>query len=336
MQPAVQHNPSPIFKGGLYHPTPVATLHAETGVNFDLYMLIPSRNSKHFILFKSASIDLSPQKRWELITNGVKTLYVRDSDTEKYVDYVDRTLGRKLASDKTSPQEKSKILYTTTTELMKASFVRPDSPILLKANKAAVTHTVSTLSAEPRMLRTLASMFSLDYSLYTHSVNVSTLATGLLLEIQNLPQNEVRDIAMGFLLHDIGKSRIPIKILQKPDNLSAEETKEIRKHPEYGVQLMKIMKGMPRRSLDIIMNHHEKLNGSGYPRHLTAENISLESRICAAADVFDALTSHRVYKPAVTGYEAMKFITDRMSHEIDRDIVHVLIKLLGPNETRFV
>ena len=320
----------------IFHPAPLATLRPDMGASFELYLGLPGRGGVRYLLYKSADIEFTDKKRRELIENGVKTLYVRDEEASEYYTYVDRTVGQVLASDKISPAEKSAVLYETSQSLIKSTFERPESPLIMSANKKVVAHTVSSITAEPVMLRTMVSLFSYDYSLFSHSVHVSVLGTGLALETESWSPDEVRDIAMGFLLHDIGKSRVSPDILRKPGMLSPFEIRQIERHPELGVDLMSQHPGIRPQAIEIIRNHHERLDGSGYPHHLPSQAIPLESRICSVADVFDAFTSHRVYKPAMTGYEALRTILGKMMHELDDEIVHLLIHRLGPNAGRMV
>jgi HD-GYP domain-containing protein (c-di-GMP phosphodiesterase class II) len=315
----------------IFHPAPLATLRPESGAHFELYLALPGRSMPRYILYKASGIDFTEKKRVELIENGVKTLFVKDEDAADYYHYVDRTIGKVLASEHTPPQEKSRILYDTSQALIKSTFDRPESPLLMSTNQRMVTHTVETITAEPAMLRTMVSLFAMDYSLYSHSVHVSVLGTALLLEVGSYREEDVRDIAMGYLLHDIGKSRIEPQILNKPGMLSPWEIKQIERHPDFGVGLMQPHPIIRPQALDIIHDHHERLNGNGYPRRLSSSSISLETRICSVADVFDAFTSHRVYRPALSGYEAMRYILSKMSDDLDDEILHLLIHRLGPN-----
>ncbi|MFZ5432382.1 MAG: HD-GYP domain-containing protein [Calditrichota bacterium] len=297
---------------------------------------MPWRRGTRYLLYKAADTELSAQKRRELMENGVTTLYVRDDDAGVYYEFVDRTVGQVVASEKISMEEKSKVLYQTSQALVKSTFERPQSPMLIATNEKIVTHTVSMLVAEPTVLRTMVSLFAFDYSLYTHSVHVSVLATGLLLDLDKRPADNLRDLAMGFLLHDIGKSRVPSDILRKPGMLTPWEIRQMEKHPEHGSSLMQHHEKIHPRALEIIHDHHELLDGSGYPRHLSRDSLSLETRICSVADVFDALTSHRVYKPAMRAYDAIQSMLTRMKGKLDQEIVQHLIHQLGPNATRAV
>jgi HD-GYP domain-containing protein (c-di-GMP phosphodiesterase class II) len=336
--PNVQPNPflTPVIERplGIFHPAPLATLRPNSGAHFELYLAVPTRAGVQYLLYKAAEIEFTDKKRLELMENGVTTLYVSDQDAGVYYEFVDRTVGEVLRSATVPPQEKSRVLYETSSSLIKSTFERPESPLVMSTNQRVVTHTVSAISAEPAMLRTLVSMFTFDYSLYSHSVHVSVLGSGLLLEMGDATETEVRDLAMGLLLHDIGKCRVPPDIIRKPGLLSPWEIKQIERHPEHGVGLMQHHEVIRPQAIEVIRDHHELLDGSGYPHHLSGKNIPVETRICSAADVFDALTSHRPYKPAMTGYDALRLMLDRMSSKLDDEILHLLIHRLGPNARR--
>lgn len=320
----------------IFHPAPLATLEPEKGAHFDLYLAIPTPTGQRYVLYKSSELDFTRERCNYLLDRGVKNLYIADQDAPAYFEFVDRTLSEKLNAPDVTPARRSQILYTTTSALVQATFNRPDSPVLIKTNKTLVEHTLQTISNDPRIVRTMVAAFASDYSLYTHSVNVSTLATGLLLEMKLGENKSITDIAMGYLLHDIGKTRVPSEVLMKTGILTKQELSEIERHPLYGVDLMQSHESIGPAALSIIRTHHEKLDGSGYPYRLAADKIPLETRICSAVDIFDALTSNRPYKKAMSGFDAIRLIMNHMSHELDKDIVSQMIHLLGPKRTAAV
>jgi HD-GYP domain-containing protein (c-di-GMP phosphodiesterase class II) len=328
---AVPLTPAVETYDGLFHPAPVATLQPNSGCHFALYLALPWRTGQRYLLFKAAHIDLTEKKRRELLENGVKTLYVRDDEAGDYFEYVDNTVGQVLVSDTYSPQEKSHVLYETSHALVQSTFEKPESPAVMAANQKVVTHTVTALVNEPRMLRTMVALFAYDYSLYTHSVHVSVLGTGLLLDMNHRTPDNLRNLALGFLMHDIGKSRVAPTIVRKAGMLTPWESKQMEQHPEFGVDLMQPHAMMTPEALDIIMAHHEHLDGSGYPRHLEAAALSDAVKICSVVDIYDALTSHRVYKPALRAFDAIRLIRDKMAAQIDDEILQLLIYKLGPN-----
>ncbi|MBC7332195.1 MAG: HD-GYP domain-containing protein [Synergistetes bacterium] len=165
-----------------------------------------------------------------------------------------------------------------------------------------------------------------DYT-FVHSVNVAMLATLFALEF-SYSKDELRLIAKGALLHDLGKLKIPASIINKPGPLTPEEFEEIKKHPVYGVELA-ISSGEDNEDvISIISQHHEWFSGRGYPRGLGDGSISFMARIISVVDVFDALTTDRPYKSKMLSYEAVS----KMLHE---GAVHFDPKILSKFITRF-
>ncbi len=166
-----------------------------------------------------------------------------------------------------------------------------------------------------------------------HSVDTSILSTfiGVLL---NLPSKKLEALALGALLHDIGKTKIPNEILNKPGVLNEQEFAIIKKHPIISMRKLRHANCYERDIIDIAMQHHEKINGKGYPYHLTEDLINPLAKIVAVADVYDALTSVRPYKKAYKPHIAYKIMKLTSSNEFDNDILntffnHVAIYPIG-------
>lgn len=136
------------------------------------------------------------------------------------------------------------------------------------------------------------------------------------------------DLLNAAPMHDIGKIGVPDAILQKPGPLTAEEWEIMRQHPEFGAEIIGEQESsMLRMARAVALGHHEKWNGSGYPLGLSGEQISLEARIVALADVFDALTSVRPYKKAWTPEDAMKHIQSQSGQHFDPALVELFVPL---------
>ncbi len=136
------------------------------------------------------------------------------------------------------------------------------------------------------------------------------------------------DLLNAAPMHDIGKIGIPDAVLQKPGPLDTEEWKIMRQHPEFGAEIIgEHESGMLRMARAVALGHHEKWDGSGYPLGLTGEQISLEARIVALADVFDALTSVRPYKKAWAPEDAMKHIQSQSGKHFDPTLVELFVPL---------
>ena len=122
-----------------------------------------------------------------------------------------------------------------------------------------------------------------------------------------------RALASGGLLHDIGKLSVPDEILKKPGPLTESEYEVVRAHPERGRALLRELGGFDAAVLDLVLAHHERLDGSGYPHGRPASQLSVDVRILGVCDVYDALLSPRVYRPAWTHERALEFLRGKPS-----------------------
>ncbi len=143
-----------------------------------------------------------------------------------------------------------------------------------------------------------------------------------------LARGRLRGLALGGLLHDMGKLAVPAAVLQKPGPLDDAEFAEIRKHPQAGVRLLRDVGGFGDGVLRLVHDHHERLDGSGYPRGLVGDELDVETRILAVCDVYDALVSDRVYRAAWTPERALGLLRDATQY--DPACVAALEAVLAP------
>ncbi len=159
-----------------------------------------------------------------------------------------------------------------------------------------------------------------------HTQRVTQMAVALAKEM-NFSEEELQHIRRGALLHDIGKISIPDRILRKPGPLTPEEWAIMRQHPERAYEILSPIEYL-RPALDIPYAHHERWDGSGYPRGLKGEEIPLAARLFAVVDVYDALTSNRPYRQAWPQEKALKFIESKAGKWFDPEVVRVFLKLV--------
>jgi putative nucleotidyltransferase with HDIG domain len=162
---------------------------------------------------------------------------------------------------------------------------------------------------------------------YFHSLNVSVLAMMLAKEM-DLGKAEIALIGMGALFHDIGKTRVPDKILRKLDPLTPAEANFLAEHPRYGEEIARTMK-LPAPVIDIILHHHENMDGTGYPDHQDEKSISRLARIVAIANVFDNLCNHANPAKSMTPYEAVSIMFTKHRKQFDPAALSVFIHCMG-------
>ena len=141
-----------------------------------------------------------------------------------------------------------------------------------------------------------------------------------------LSPDQLRDLRVAGSLHDLGKVAVPLEILTKPGRLTELEFSLIKTHPQVGYDILKPLK-LPEQINQIILQHHERLDGSGYPQHLEGRDILLEARILGVADVVEAMCSHRPYRPALGLDLAFEEISRHRGKIYDPEVVDTCIKL---------
>ncbi|MCX5693546.1 MAG: HD domain-containing protein [Candidatus Omnitrophica bacterium] len=161
---------------------------------------------------------------------------------------------------------------------------------------------------------------------YTHSPNFSKLVCALGVEI-HLSEKQLESLKYASLLHDAGKADIPIEILTKTTKLTADEYDIIKKHPAKGAQILRPLQIL-RPAIPIIMYHHEKYNGTGYPSHLKGGQIPLGARIMSVADAFEAMVYGRPYRQRMDIASAIKEVKKQSGTQFDPKIVEVFLRVI--------
>lgn len=185
---------------------------------------------------------------------------------------------------------------------------------------ASVTRNVHALISLVR-LKTVD-----DYT-YMHSVAVCALMTALGRELK-LSDTEIKQAGLAGLMHDMGKAGIPLQILNKPGSLTDNEFDVIRQHPQLGHDMLLKANISDAVTLDVCLHHHEKMDGSGYPEHLSGDQMTVFAKMGAICDVYDAVTSTRAYKPAWEPGMALKRMASWGGH-FDPDVFKAFVKSLG-------
>lgn len=205
-----------------------------------------------------------------------------------------------------------------------------------KMGKIIDTHSAKTLVAElaNNIVENLdASMWltqlkSRDEYTAIHSLNVCVLSLTFGRSL-GLSIHELEELGLGALLHDIGKMQVPLEILNKPGRLTTEEFEIMKSHPAKGYEMLLQDKTLSPEVLNIVRSHHERLNGQGYPDKLADTNISYFTRIVTIVDVYDAVTSDRVYHDGMTPHEALKKLYEWMPDNFDTELMQAFIKTIG-------
>ncbi len=185
-----------------------------------------------------------------------------------------------------------------------------------------------SVSRNPGALISLARLKTADDYTYMHSVAVCALMIALSKQL-GLSEQETRRAGIAGLLHDLGKALMPMEVLNKPGKLTDEEFAIIKKHPEEGHRLLFGNPGADEVMLDVVLHHHEKIDGTGYPKGLKGEEISLFAKMGAVCDVYDAITSNRPYKAGWPPSESLRKMAEWAKGHFDQRVFQAFVKSLG-------
>lgn len=246
--------------------------------------------------------------------NGIEELYIEDE--------ISRGIIVKDILHEETRQEAGIIVRTLMNDYAFTNLINVDRV------KEIVEKIIEELLKNDDILINLAEIRSVDDYTFEHSINVClfSLISGIGLGY-NTPR--LKDLGAGALLHDIGKMRISEQILKKPSRLSVDEFEEIKKHTIYGYEILKKCPGVSMVSSFIAIGHHERFDGSGYPLQLKGENIHQCARIVAVADVYDALTSNRVYRKKLKPHEVVEYMVSTGAQHFDKDILDTFLKYVA-------
>nr|WP_295971882.1 HD domain-containing phosphohydrolase [uncultured Bacillus sp.] len=190
----------------------------------------------------------------------------------------------------------------------------------VKEFKGIIRNMLSEVKKNRELMSLLSDICIHDSYIFTHSLNVSLYALAIGMEM-GLAEPQLEMIGLGALLHDIGKVTVPTEILMKPGHLTDDEFAIIKAHTSNGFELLRKTYTLPLLVAHCAYQHHERLDGSGYPRGIIGKDIHLFAQIIAVADVFDAVTSNRVYRTAMLPHEGLELLYSGMGKQFQEKIV---------------
>ncbi len=257
----------------------------------------------------------------------------QSSDQTKGVEFIDTVILNVDDIYDESAEEtirKGKQLHESTCDYVDEIFetLNKGGQLDIDSVKIVVSEIVETIITNPDTMIWLSQLKDKDEYTTIHSINVCILSLTFGRTI-GLTESELNVLGLGALLFDIGKSKIPDDILKKPAALTENEFMLMKAHAFLGYVTLEGSKKIPEESLEIILNHHERLNGKGYPNGRHGDEISRLTRIVSIVDVFDAMTSDRCYQDAFQPQHALSELYNMAPDELDQDLVEGFIKCIG-------
>ena len=315
-----------------YRPINLKLLGSSGADYFDIYHKTSSLRSVLYLKLADSILEQNDKVKQHLKSGDTKgEFFVREEDLFRYQLQATQTL-REIARDSTIPfQEKSQIVYDVSKSIMKEFFEHNASKEILRSSEEVMEIMQECFKNSKSEFFSITQVTHKDYSTYTHSVNVGLYCMTYGVKV-GLSSGDIRELGLGGILHDVGKSKISPAILDKNGFLTDEEFEEAKKHAPYGGELLFDMNCYGQNVVDMANQHHEKFKGGGYPEELAGEEISYFSRICKVMDVYDALTSRRTYRNLANPFDTLSLMKRNMTDEFDPAILDSFIKFMGPEQ----
>lgn len=221
-------------------------------------------------------------------------------------------------------------IYSNTRNYLRKSHddVRHNKGVDVSRAKNLVHELADNIMVSPNAMMWLTHLKKRHEYTLTHSINVCILALTFGRYLK-LDKSQLELLGLGALLHDIGKLRIPPEILDKPGKLTDAEFEIMKSHPVEGHKILKTDGNMPLDALDIVLHHHERINGKGYPAQLNKEQITRLTKLTSIVDVYDAITSDRCYHDGISPYKALQNIYSWTSGHFDKEYVEEFMGCMG-------
>lgn len=265
----------------------------------------------------SSPLAMIPRKRE---TDKLARIFRQANGNERYpvVTSIEEELG-------SCRESRSDVLDVVTNVLDQ---LKAGQTIKVQSVRKVVNGMIASIVRNPDAFFWLTRLKNKDTYAYSHCVDACGLAVAFGRHL-GFSKPELENLAVGALLFDIGKLQLPDELLKKPGRLTDKEYALTRRHVEFGVQMVSDMEGCNDDIVSIVLNHHERHNGNGYPRGIPGHDIPVNGRIAALVDCYDAITSERPYSTAVSAYDAIQLIYEWRGKDFQTDMVEQFIQCIG-------
>lgn len=264
----------------------------------------------------NANIPLTEMMINRLHKLGISYVYIHDPLSDDIE--LDSTISDELRIESTKKIENAFVQFQNEDVHLRWLSLEKSAPQL----KGIIQSLLKQLKQNNDVLSLLTDVFSYDEYIFTHSLNVTmySLAIGTNL---GLEKKQLDLLGLGALLHDVGKMVVPHQILDKPERLTDEEYELIKQHTTAGYEILRVVPNIHSVVAICALQHHERMNGSGYPKGILGKDMHLYSKIIAISDVFDAVTSNRVYRQAMLPHQGLELLYSGSGKLFDPKLVEI-------------
>ena len=267
------------------------------------------------------------------VGDGVPTAVEARQETEKQVEQFAASTRPAAPEPRVSladEMRRAQATFGEATRIIKGIMedIRLGRQIEVATAKPTVEKIAASVLRNSNAMMTMRRLKNIDDYTFLHSVSVCAMLTSFA-KVVEMDLQAIHDLALGALLHDVGKMRVVNAVLNKPAKLTDDEYRHMKSHVVLGSDIIRQLPGVPSLALEPLELHHERFDGSGYPKGLKGEAIPLVGRMTAIVDVYDAITSDRVYRRAMSPAAAVQKLFEWSQFHFDPALVQVFLKSIG-------
>ncbi|MBP0725625.1 HD-GYP domain-containing protein [Bacillus sp. RG28] len=270
----------------------------------------------------NANVPLTEMMINRLHILGISFVYIQDPLTEDI--QIEKTISDELRIESTKKIEDTFLKFQNEESHLRWLSLEKSTSQL----KGIISSLLKELKENKDMLSLLADVICYDEYIFSHSLNVTMYALSIGINL-GFSQKQLDLLGLGALLHDVGKMVVPLSILEKPGRLTDDEYEQIKLHTTAGYEILRTVPNIHSVAAICALQHHERLNGSGYPHGISGKEMHQYSKIIAIADVFDAVTSNRVYRQAMLPHEGLELLYSGSDKLFDSSLIQTFRESLS-------
>ncbi|TWT87901.1 HD-GYP domain-containing protein [Neorhodopirellula pilleata] len=302
----------------------VSTISPTASIGADLYCRID--NSDRAQLYRGADYPMKPEDLNRLRSRGVHQLFIERESRARYQDYL-RELAQGGGDESASGEHRAAALNEVVLDVLESSFKKKDTNDSIDAASQLGAIAANLVTRSDFAAGDLFRVLHHDYATFTHSANVAYYC-GILATELGYAKSDVETIIAGGLLHDLGKLEIPDAILCKPGRLDEDEFNAVKRHPKTGFLQLCHREDICEGQLMMVYQHHERLDGNGYPVGITGDEIHPWGKLCAVVDIYEAVTSQRPYRTPMTRQQAIDLLRRESGKALEMEVVECWISII--------
>jgi HD-GYP domain-containing protein (c-di-GMP phosphodiesterase class II) len=297
-----------------------------TGV--DLYVNDGTRSEP--VLLCSKNFEVSTERLERLVEQSTCRLLVRSGDFARVGRILQGQLDSLLTNSGIPSEERIALLQTAVATEIETCYRLVSCEKFVAAAQRIAKQLCSLVYDSPVLPRPLFQLLRHDAATFTHVTNVTTYAVLLAKELGTFEPDEVQQIAVAALLHDVGKRHVPVEILNKPAKLTPSEREIIERHPRDGYIDLLEQDYLTEPQRLVAYQHHERIDGRGYPVGIDGDEIHPWAKLTAVIDVFEALTGERPYRSPLSFKDALEYSQEFAGTQFDEEMVQCFVQMMSP------